>query len=43
MHTYVLDIFVIHLLLASFSVNVYVCPDLQEVSDNIWLFGYFAS
>ena len=31
-----------HLSLASFSVNAYVYPDLQELSDNIWLFGYFA-
>ena len=34
-HTYVLDIFAMHLLLASFSVSAYVCPDRQEFSDNV--------
>ena len=34
-HTYVLDIFAMNLLLASFRVNACVCPDLHLLSDNV--------
>ena len=34
-YIYVLDIFAMHLLLASFRVNVCVCLDLHLLSDNV--------